>query len=397
MAKEYLGYLVEESGSTDTPAESEGEGETFGEILESKAAAGEVELFGGGGDAPAERPKETQYQPSLRTDLGSTVLLSGTADSTLLSILNNNFFGQDMISNFNFSTIKALVADVGAAKKSTISREARYGGLLDKLVIEPASSDLPSKEELAGASSWIVQLASEDAAASLPKIAELAKGSEDLTNVVVLVVGTSSNSVDGWDVLVEASADGAAFKCTLLAVGELHDGTNTGGFYHMGALGSETTVDSPKLSKKKAYQLLAHALSLDSTSNEALTAYEYPPAALEAVATPYAEGEFIGRDDDGNEVVDEFKDVKMESRMIQAMREVGFTPVMEVDVLVSKGIAVSALVLFVEKFTFSHMRLHLRIFLSSLLYSCRETSIDTGVQGIHCQPTQQGECLLLQN
>lgn len=348
MAKEYLDYLIEDKA--DKVEEEEG-GPTFADVLSETAAAGEVELFGGGGDAiPAEAPRETQYKPSLRTDLGNTVLLSGTVDATLLNILNNNFFGQELVPNFEFKSIRALVGDVPKAKKQAISREARYGGLLDKLNIEAASSTdnvLPSKEELVGASSWIVQIdGGEDVKSMLEQIAELAKDASELTNVVVLVAGSSSSStVEGWDAVVDASADGDSFKCTLLAVGELSDDGKEGGFYHVGQLGSTDdtaaiTVDGvPTISRKKAYQLLAHALSLDCTANQALVAYEYPAAALQAIATPCADGEFVARDDDGNELVDAFVDVKMTSRMIQAMREELFTQLMELDLLVGKGLS----------------------------------------------------------
>jgi len=355
MAKEYLSYLVEESNGGDASESTEEEGgASLGEVLAEKAAAGEVELFGGGGDAAstAETPKEAVYQPALRTDLGSTVLLSGTADASLLTILNNNFFGAENVPNFDFGIIRALVEDPARAKKQAISREARYSGLLDKLVIEPASSGsvLPTKEELTGATSWIVQLTSKEASAMLPKIAESAKASAELKNLVVLVTGSSSGSVEGWDAVVDASGDGEAFTCTLLAVGELYAGGKEGGFYHVGPLGDDalapSTSEAPKLSSKMAYQLLGHALALESTSNTALTAYEYPPAVLEAIVSPYGEGDFANRDDDGNELPDEFKDIKMESRMIQAMREVGFTQVMELDVLAGKGI--SALKKYIE-------------------------------------------------
>mmetsp|Transcript_20132 Transcript_20132/g.32615 ORF Transcript_20132/g.32615 Transcript_20132/m.32615 type:complete len:612 (-) Transcript_20132:161-1996(-) len=352
-AKEYLNWLVEECGSSgssddDDSTTKEGEGITFADVIADKAAAGEVELFGGGGDAPSSpssssERKETTYVPALRSDLGDTVLLTGTVDATLLNILNNNFFGQDSVPNFEFSSIRALVDDVPAAKKKAISREARYGGLLDKLVIEPSSGDLPSGEELAGVSSWIVQLdgaTADNTATTLSKIAELAEGSAELNNLIVMVSGTTST--EGWDAVEAASADGDAFKCTLLSVGELYDATEEkGGFYHIGlAVGEEENASMPpRLSRKKAYQLLAHALALDSTANRALAACEYSATVVEAIGAPYAEGEFAVRDDDGNEVVDEFRDIKMESRVIQAMRETGFTQVMELDVLVDKGLA----------------------------------------------------------
>lgn len=347
--KEYLNFIIEESGgASSTESEEGGDAPTFGDVLAEKAAAGEVELFGGGGiDSPSsEAAKETQYKPALRSDLGSSVLLSGAVDSTLLNVLNNNFFGQDLVPNFQFKVIKALVEDVQAAKKKAISREARYGGLLDKLVIEPAStpsSTLPTKEELSGMSSWIVQVDGADGAAStLAQVAELAKGSEALKNVVVMATGASSGSVEGWDAVVEASNGGEAFKCTLLAVGELYDGGKDGGYYHVGPL--DAAAGSPsRLPRKKAYQLLAHALALDSTADATLAAYEYPADMLETLSSPFAEGEFAVRDDDGNEMADEKKDDKMYCRMIRAMREVGFTQVMELDVLVSKGLSVSAL------------------------------------------------------
>lgn len=349
MAKEYLDWLVEQTSSSGSTAEEEGTGPTLGEVIAEKAASGgEVELFGGGGiDMPSPgtdvtAPKETQYKPSLRTDLGSTVLLSGTADATLLNILNNNFFGQDNVPNFEFGMIRALVEDVASAKKRAISREARYSGLLDKLVIEPSAGNvLPKAEELNGVGSWIVQITNEDAVSLLPQIATLAKDASELNNVVVLVSGVSSGTttVAGWDAVVDASANGDAFKCTLLAVGELYEGANTSGFYHVGKLGEASISDAPaKLPAKKAYQLLAHALALDSTVNEELMAYEYSPAVIEAIGLPYAEGEFVLRDDDGNEIIDEYKDIKMEGRMIQAIREIGFTQVMELDVLVGKGL-----------------------------------------------------------
>mmetsp|Transcript_25805 Transcript_25805/g.46754 ORF Transcript_25805/g.46754 Transcript_25805/m.46754 type:complete len:622 (+) Transcript_25805:151-2016(+) len=359
-AKEYLNWLIEECGTgtvTDADGDDsttkEGEGITFADVIADKAAAGEVELFGGGGDAPppgssaspSER-KGTTYRPALRTDLGDTVLLTGTMDSTLLNILNNNFFGRDSVPNFEFAAIRALAEDVPAARKRAIGREARYGGLLDKLTIEPSTGDLPTEDELAGASSWIVQLNGTDGdaaatAATLSKIADLAAGSAKLTNVIVMLAGATST--DGWDAVEAASADGDAFRCTLLSVGELYDASEEkGGFYRVGAAvgeGEGAAMMPRRLSRTKAYRLLAHALALDSTAGRALAARDYSATVVEATGAPYAEGEFVVRDDDGNEVVDEFRDIKMESRVIQAMRETGFTQVMELDVLVDKGLA----------------------------------------------------------
>ncbi|KAL7536193.1 hypothetical protein ACHAWF_005397 [Thalassiosira exigua] len=352
--RDYLDWLVEEGAAAaaeDAAAENGGEaagGKIFADVLAERASAaaegGEVELFGGGGDAPAssEAPKDTEYRPSLRSDLGSSVLLTGTVDPGLLSVLNNNFFGRESVPNFQFSTIKALVDDVAGAKKRAIGREARYGGLLDKLVVEEASGALPSAEELGGATCWIAEVTAGEAKQLLPQMAALASGASELENLVVMVTG-SSGTVEGWDA-VKSSAEAGSFKATLLSVGDLYDGGSAGGFCHVGRLGEDLTPAegrTAKLSKAKAYQLLAHLLALDCASNVELAAYEYSTEVLEKVVVPYGEGEFAERDDEGKELPDEHKDVKMEQRMVRAVREAGFTPVMELDVLLGRGLAVS--------------------------------------------------------
>ncbi len=414
MIKEYLAWLISSSVSDGIVGSSDGDEPTFGDILATKAAVAAadgggrnggtmVELLGGSNNdaslssttssssyttsssatttttTTVTKPSSTEYLPSYRSDLGNTILLSGTTDPALLSYLNNNFFGQSVLPNFNFRTIRAVVQDVASAKKGAISREARYGGLLDKLVIEPlksssssSSSVLPTQEELTGATSWIVQLSpstesSSTLATMMKEVAQLAATSDTVKNVIVMVVAADDSHslavMEGWNAILEASSKND-FKATLLSVGELYEGGNEGGFYHIGPLAGTTavaattttstaTATSPsKLSKKKAYQLLAHALALDSTAKQAYVAYEFPSsdtAMMDLIASPYAEGEFALRDESGKEmegVVDEYKDVKMTCRMIQAMRELGFTPVMELDVLVGKGIDVSLVPLY---------------------------------------------------
>ena len=151
---------------------------------------------------------------------------------------------------------------------------------------------------------------------NLSQIATLEKDSTTITNVVVLVEGMSSplNVVHVWDTVLDSSNNGESYSCTLLAVGEMYNGGQDGGYYHIGSLDNKIsgdTVDAPKFSSKKAYQLLAHALALDINANQALTAYEYQIAALEAVVAPYTEGGFLIRDEDGNEKYNEYKDIKM--------------------------------------------------------------------------------------
>ncbi|KAL9190412.1 hypothetical protein ACHAXT_007623 [Thalassiosira profunda] len=345
LAKDYLDWLVEESGGAAASAE-EG-GPTFAEVIAEKAEAsasgGEVGLFGGGGDIPESSPavEETVYQPSLRSNLGSIVLLTGTVDPTLLNVLNNNFFGQDLVDNFDFTTIKALVKDAASARKRAISREARYGGLLDKLVVEELNGSLPAAADLEGAGSWIIQVAHAEAGTLLPQIADLAKAAGELKHVIVMIEGspTTDAAIEGWDAVVAASVGGEAFQPTLLSVGALDDEYSET-FSHVGKLGEDNIPSGamPSISKKRAYQLVAHALAIESTAGEALAAYDYPAPTVEMAMMPEAKGEFAKRDDDGKELEDKMADVKLEGRMVRAMRETGFTQVMELDVLIEKGL-----------------------------------------------------------
>ena len=398
MVSEYLDWLV----ATSSPSSSVVEG--------SDAAAGNVEaattttsgddnaveLLGGSGgrdsmgpsiiatgDKPPDKPS-TQYKPALRTNLGSTILLSGSdiLDSTLLSILNNNFFGIEDVPNFHFNAIRAIVPNVGAAKKMAIGREARYGGLLDKLVIEPLSetaAELPSPTQLEGASGWIVQLTS-STVHLLPQIATLAKNAAMLKHLIVMIVARDVDGCSkckiGWESILESSNDGTNFAATLLAMDEIYVAQGDTmqretGYYHIDPIifddgsstsssstttSSSTTVTTTttpptpvrRMSARNAYRILGHALALDCTVQKALSVYEYNPTEVECLTTPMAVGEFALRDEvTGNEIPDVYGDVKMNGRMIQAMREVGFTPVMELDVLVDKGIEVSYIYIFV--------------------------------------------------
>jgi hypothetical protein len=140
-----------------------------------------------------------------------------------------------------------------------------------------------------------------------------------------------------------------------------------------------------------------------------------------------AVGEFALRDEvTGNEIPDVYGDVKMDGRMIQAMREVGFTPVMELYFLFDMGIELSYLYIFVlhvsppphfllgfTTCTYCKRRCHGKgvmgrmgggerkryifirnIFLTHhlILFTSRNYIHHTGIQGVHCQPTRQGEC-----
>jgi len=116
----------------------------------------------------------------------------------------------------------------------------RYRGLLDKLVVEPSTSELPSPAELEGASSWIIQVTlASDAVSVLPLVASLARDLASLKYVVIMVgtaaVGTHDDTSTmagieaGWEAVVEASKGGDAFRCTMLAVDGIYGGSDGGG------------------------------------------------------------------------------------------------------------------------------------------------------------------------
>lgn len=363
--KSYLNWLVGEMIEPTTTAKDDAD-------VSRKMEGGGLELLGGSvgiSAAPTEekKPEPSSVEPPLRKNLGKTVLLSGIVDkqlassttsfdSTLLDFLNNNSMMEDAPSNFSFSKITALVkGDTGAAKKRVVSRESRYSGLLDKLNVVAASSSeqiLPTEKELEGVSSWVTHLSNGEAGEALMKMAELVKEGEglgELKNVIVLVDGVAASSdeswKEGWDALLQASSDGgSSIQCSLLAVGELYESKVDGTFYSIGKVengsGSASTSTEnavPKLSRKEAYRMLAHCLALGSTTNQALFACEHD-------ATPTAEADTSSKDDVPGEIPPpeirslSLTDTELERRMIMAMREMGFSRGMEMDVMIDKGV-----------------------------------------------------------
>ena len=113
----------------------------MGESTTDKVPAkAEVELFQRGNAIDSSK---TACRAAFCSDLGTDVLLTGPAvpNVSLLSLLNNNLFGQAPVPNFNFATIRSLA----------IGREARYSHLLDKLLLENATSVLSLRKESLGA------------------------------------------------------------------------------------------------------------------------------------------------------------------------------------------------------------------------------------------------------
>ena len=186
----------------------------------------------------------------------------------------------------------------------------------------------------------------------LPQVAELAKGAADLKNLIVIVEGVDSMSstVDGWDALAEG---GNNFQSTLLAVGELYDQGSEGKFYHIGKLDDESSsieltcadATSPKMLRSDAYLTLANLLALDVSANKALKAYEFSPSSMETISSEIVGTKKIIKEGE-NEAVevpdnDDWKNVKYANRLVRAMREMGFSRLAELDVLLGKGVGVS--------------------------------------------------------
>ena len=356
--KKWLAYLMDpqdEDADTEEASPSE------------QPAVDDIGLLGGMTTVSSPTVNLPSYKPSLRTDLGNTILLTGTYHPGLLRALNNNDFGNrsdggggesgDLIPNFQFEKIILSIQGedmAKEAKKRVISREARYSGLLNKVVIEAEENYLPNVQRMEGVSSWIVRLDAGETAEMLPKVAELAKSAETLKNVIIIVEGMASmtsDNIDGWDVLLAEDS----FQSTLFAVGELYDEGDAGKFYHIGnyqagpSSAIELTNDdakSPKMLRGDAYFTLANLLALNVSANKALVAYEYSPTTMETVRSSIEEAKKVIKEGeteptDAPDDDDVWKGVKYTDRLVRAMREMGFSRLGELDVLLARGVDVS--------------------------------------------------------
>eukprot|EP00956_Cyclotella_meneghiniana_P003000 scaffold3667_cov63-Cyclotella_meneghiniana.AAC.4 len=355
--KKWLAYLMDPRDEDNANVEEATPSE--------QPAVDDIGLLGGMTTVSSPTVNLPSYKPSLRTDLGNTILLTGTYHPALLRALNNNDFGNrsdggggesgDLIPNFQFEKIILSIQGedmAKEAKKRVISREARYSGLLNKVVIEAEESYLPNTQRMEGVSSWIVRLDAGETAEMLPKIAELAKTAETLKNVIVIVEGMTSmtSDVEGWDILLAEDS----FQSTLLAVGELYDEGDAGKFYHIGnyqagpSSAIELTNDdakSPKMLREDAYFTLANLLALNVSANKALVAYEYSPTTMQTVRSSIEEAKKIIKEGETEPTDapddDVWKGIKYTNRVVRAMREMGFSRLGELDVLLARGVDVS--------------------------------------------------------
>lgn len=246
---------------------------------------------------------------ALRTDLGSSVLISGfdprdPSSTEILSFLNN-----EDSPHFPFTKIVAHVEDMKLAKKRLIGRNARYTGLLDKLDFSEGTS-LPTVEQLADISSWVAHVGGGDMA-KLAEIADAAEGAESVKNVAILVSGASGV---GGDALKEAEdvlkAKATTFAYTLLVVPEWNDepeATCAFGIVNATDVEGAAFGEGDTFSREESLRIITECLALDKAAGKCVVA----SAAKEANS--------------------------LEEMMIQAMREFGFTRIEEVEHMVTSG------------------------------------------------------------
>jgi len=106
--------------------------------------------------------------------------------------------------------------------------------------------------------------------------------------------------------------------------------------------------------RSDAYLTLANLLALNVSSNKALGAYEYY-SSLESIAQNIEEAKKVIKEGE-TEISDapdddEWKHVKYANRLVRAMREMGFSRLAELDILLDKGVDVS--VIMVLEYLFS--------------------------------------------
>jgi len=190
-------------------------------------------------------PSPTQ----TRTDLGSTVLVSGfvdpasptlgkDSDQAIFDLLNVDTHADvdpDMFG-LNFETIVAFVPDAAFAKKRLVSRSARYSGLLNKLAFEQPSATattatsgavaMPTPQQLEGVTSWVARIEGTDRMGQIQSIVQLARSSPSVANVAFLLTDASTLDMEAVLNVVQTMKDDAGLtkkSFTVVAVGEIDD------------------------------------------------------------------------------------------------------------------------------------------------------------------------------
>ena len=216
----------------------------------------------------------------------------------------------------------AFVDDAKFAKKRLISRSSRYSGLLDKLDFTQADTPgaLPTKEQLEGVTSWVVNANAVTATADNPletirSIAALTKDSQ-VKNLAILVTD-AQQITDSSAALQALEALDGSVSYTIVAVGAITETPEGQKPYNIAEFGSKEglLMSNATYSRDESLRVVAECLGLASACNKAMV---FTEVALDDVnATSF--------------------------RLIKGLREGGYTRPQEIDHMIVKGVDVSLL------------------------------------------------------
>lgn len=252
---------------------------------------------------------EVKAPTAVRSDLGTSVLVSGfnPEDPSSTEILA--FLNDEESPHFQFTNIVAHVDDVKLAKKRLIGRNARYTGLLDKLKFSEGAS-LPTTDQLADVSSWVAHVGKGDMS-KLVNIVTAAEASDSVKNVVILVSGAQHVEGGAMKEAEEMLKDKATnFAYTLLVVPEWNNDPEA--ICAFGIVNITDVADAPfgngeTFSREESLRLISECLAIDKAAGKCVVAN----AAKEANS--------------------------LENMLIQGMREIGFDRLEEIEHMVTRG------------------------------------------------------------
>merc|ERR1712086_460183 len=252
---------------------------------------------------------EVKAPTAVRSDLGTSVLVSGfnPEDPSSTEILA--FLNDEESPHFQFTNIVAHVDDVKLAKKRLIGRNARYTGLLDKLKFSEGAS-LPTTDQLADVSSWVAHVGKGDMS-KLVNIVTAAEASDSVKNVVILVSGAQRVEGGAMKEAEEMLKDKATnFAYTLLVVPEWNNDPEA--ICAFGIVNITDVADAPfgngeTFSREESLRLISECLAIDKAAGKCVVAN----AAKEANS--------------------------LENMLIQGMREIGFDRLEEIEHMVTRG------------------------------------------------------------
>lgn len=268
--------------------------------------------------------RQIREKVAIRPNLGKTVLVSGFDPTDPSASMVLDFLNSEEAIYFPFDTIVAHVQDVALAKKRMIGRNARYTGLLDKLVFSAAEEQggengvlIPNAERLADVSSWVVHIGGGELE-KLKLVVEAAEAAGTVKNVAVLVSGAGAVANQALKEAEEMmKRDAKSFAYTLVVVPEWNDQLEALCAY--GILNVTDVAESgpfvagETFSREESLRIVTECLAIDKAAGRCLVANAFPDKK------------------------------SVENMLIQGMRESGFSRIEEIGMMVMNGSKVSAL------------------------------------------------------